>query len=175
MRREQKAQLVESIAQQLNDTDNFYLTDLTGLNSEQTTNLRRLLFKNGIKLQMVKNTLLKRAFNSLNFNVDEIEEVFSGSTSIMFTEKGNQPAKIIKEYTKKFKTSKPEVKAAYIEETFYLGKDNLDFLASIKSKDELIGDLIGLLQSPAKNVVSALQSGGNKLSGILETLSEKSE
>jgi len=175
MRREQKAQLVESIAQQLNDTDNFYLTDIAGLNSEQTTNLRRLLFKNGIKLQMVKNTLLIRAMKSLDYDLNEIDSVLNGSTSIMFTEKGNLPAKIIKDYIKKFKTSKPEVKAAYIEQNFYLGKDNLDFLASIKSKDELLGDLIGLLQSPAKNVVSALQSGGNKLSGILETLSEKSE
>lgn len=176
MRKEDKAQLVESLVQQLNEYDNFYLADLSGLDSEQTTNLRRMLYKNGITLRVVKNTLLKRALKEVEYNVDEFEGFLAGPTSIMYTEKGNAPAKVIKDYIKKFKTEKPSVKAAYIEQTVYDGEENkLDFLASIKSKDELIADLIGLLQSPAKNVVSGLQSGGSKLSGILETLSEKSE
>lgn len=175
MRKEEKSKLIDSIAQQLEATNNFYLADISGLDSEQTTNLRRLCFKQGIKLQVVKNTFLKKAFDKIEKDVTGLEEVLSGNTAIMFTEAGNAPAKLIKEYTKKFKLEKPEVKGAFIEETTYVGADQLDFLASIKSKNELLGELIGLLQSPAKNVISGLQSGGNTIHGLLETLADRPE
>ena len=175
MRKEDKNQLIDSIAEQLEATNNFYITDISGLNSEQTTELRRLCFKAGIKLQVVKNTFLKKAFERTNKDCEGLEEVLSGNSAVMFTEAGNAPAKLIKDYTKKFKMDKPALKGAYIEEMTYIGADQLEFLASIKSKNELLGDLIGLLQSPAKNVISGLTSGGSKLHGILETLSEKPE
>jgi len=175
MRKEEKNQLIESLTQQLTDVNNFYLTDISALNAEDTSNLRRLCFKYGIKLQVVKNTLLQKAMENVDKDLDELNETLKGNTSVMFTESGNGPAKLIKEFRKKFKTDRPILKGAYIEEMTYLGDDQLDFLVAIKSKDELIADVIALLQSPVKNVVSALQSGGNTLSGILTTLSEKSE
>ncbi len=175
MRKEEKKQLIESLTQQLSEVDNFYLTDISTLNAEDTSSLRRLCFKRGIKLQVVKNTLLRQAMENVDKDLDEFYQALKGNTSVMFTETGNGPAKLIKEFRKKFKTDRPILKAAYIEEMAYLGNDQLDFLEAIKSKDELIADVIALLQSPAKNVISALQSGGNKLSGILTTLSEKSE
>ena len=175
MRKENKKQLIESLTQQLTDVNNFYLTDISALNAEDTSDLRRLCFKYGIKLQVVKNTLLKKAMENVDKDLDELNETLKGNTSVMFTESGNGPAKLIKEFRKKFKTDRPVLKGAYIEEMTYLGNDQLDFLVAIKSKDELIADVIALLQSPVKNVVSALQSGGNTLTGILTTLSEKPE
>lgn len=175
MRKEYKKQLIESLTQQLTDVNNFYLTDISTLNAEDTSDLRRLCFKYGIKLQVVKNTLLKKAMENVDKDLDELNETLKGDTSVMFTESGNGPAKLIKEFRKKFKTDRPILKGAYIEEMTYLGNDQLDFLVAIKSKDELIADVIALLQSPVKNVVSALQSGGNTLTGILTTLSEKPE
>ncbi len=175
MRKENKKQLIESLTQQLTDVNNFYLTDISALNAEDTSDLRRLCFKYGIKLQVVKNTLLRKAMENVDKDFDDFYETLKGNTSVMFTESGNGPAKLIKEFRKKFKTDRPILKGAYIEEMTYLGEDQLDFLVSIKSRDELIADVIALLQSPVKNVVSALQSGGNTLSGILTTLSEKSE
>lgn len=173
MRKEEKKLLIESLTQQLTDANNFYLTDTSTLNAEDTSDLRRLCFKYGIKLQVVKNTLLKKAMESVDKDFDELYDVLKENTSVMFTESGNGPAKLIKEFRKKFKTDRPILKGAYIEEMSYLGNEQLDFLEAIKSKDELIADVIALLQSPVKNVVSALQSGGNNLSGILTTLSEK--
>lgn len=175
MRKEDKKQLIESLTQQLTDVNNFYLADISALNAEDTSDLRRLCFKYGIKLQVVKNTLLQKAMENVDKDLDDLNETLKGNTSVMFTESGNGPAKLIKEFRKKFKTDRPILKGAYIEEMTYLGDDQLDFLVAIKSKDELIADVIALLQSPVKNVVSALQSGGNTLSGILTTLSEKSE
>lgn len=175
MRKEEKKLLIESLTQQLTDVDNFYLTDISTLNAEDTSSLRRLCFKYGIKLQVVKNTLLQKAMESVDKDFDEFYDVLKENTSVMFAESGNGPAKLIKEFRKKFKTDRPILKGAYIEEMTYLGNEQLDFLEAIKSKDELIADIIALLQSPVKNVVSALQSGGNNLSGILTTLSEKSE
>lgn len=175
MRKEEKNKLIESLTQQLTDVNNFYLTDISALNAEDTSDLRRLCFKYGIKMQVVKNTLLQKAMDNVDKDLDELNETLKGNTSVMFTESGNGPAKLIKEFRKKFKTDRPILKGAYIEEMTYLGNDQLDFLVAIKSKDELIADVIALLQSPVKNVVSALQSGGNTLSGILTTLSEKSE
>ena len=172
MRKEDKKQLIDSLTQQLTDNSNFYITDISDLNAEASSNLRRLCFKHGIKMRVVKNTLLKKAMENVDREFDELYETLKGNTSIMFAEAGNVPAKMIKEFRKK--SDKPIIKGAFIEEMTYLGDDQLDFLISIKSKDELVADIIALLQSPAKNVVSALQSGGNQLSGILTTLSEKS-
>jgi len=171
MRKEEKQQLIDSIAQLLTDNNNFYLTDISELNAEDTSNLRRLCFKNGIKMQVVKNTLLRKAMEKVDRQYDELYDTLKGNTSVMFAEAGNAPAKMIKEFRKK--KDRPIVKSAFIEETVYIGDENLNFLASIKSKNELIADIVALLQSPAKNVISALQSGGQTLTGILKTLSEK--
>jgi large subunit ribosomal protein L10 len=171
MRKEEKKQLIDSLTQQLDNTNNFYITDVSTLDAVNTSDLRRLCFKYEIKMQVVKNTLLKKAMENAEKNYDELYETLVGNTSIMFAESGNGPAKMIKEFRKK--SDRPILKGAFIEEMTYLGDDQLDFLISIKSKDELIADVIALLQSPAKNVVSALQSGGGKLAGILQTLSEK--
>lgn len=173
MRKEDKQQLIDSIAQLLTDNNNFYLTDISTLNAEDTSNLRRLCFKNGIHMRVVKNTLLRKAMEKVDRGYDELYDTLKGNTSIMFAEAGNAPAKMIKEFRKK--KDRPILKSAFIEETVYIGDENLEFLVSIKSKNELIADLIALLQSPAKNVVSALQSGGNTLTGVLKTLSERGE
>lgn len=173
MRKEEKNQLIDSLKKQLTNNEYFYITDISGLNSEVTTALRRLCFKKEIQLTVVKNTLLKKAMEKIEKDFEPLYETLIGSTSIMFAKTGNAPAKLIKEFRKKF--NRPILKSAYIEEMIYLGDDQLDFLMNIKSKNELIGDIIGLLQSPVKNVISALQSGGNNISGILKTLSEKSE
>ncbi|MCK5787985.1 MAG: 50S ribosomal protein L10 [Chlamydiia bacterium] len=175
MRKEDKIQQVEILVKQLTDNSMFYLADISGLDAEQTSILRRTCFKQGVKLSVVKNTLLKIAMEKVEKDFDELYDVLKGNTALMFTETGNVPAKLIIDYTKKHKTDKPALKAAFIEEMSYVGADNLDFLASIKSKDELIGDIIGLLQSPAKNVISALESGGNTIAGIVKTLSERPE
>jgi large subunit ribosomal protein L10 len=173
MRKENKKELIESLTQQLKDNSNFYLTDISSLNAEDTSNLRRLCFKNGIKMQMVKNTLLKKAMVNADKNLDELFGTLKGNTSIMFSETGNGPAKLIKEFRASTRGELPILKSAYIEEATYIGNDQLEFLVAIKSKNELIADVVALLQSPVKNVVSALQSGGNNLTGILKTLSEK--
>lgn len=172
MRKEDKQAVINSIAEQLNENPNFYLTDISDLNADQTTKLRRLCFSRNVKLLVVKNTLLRKAMEQTGKDYDNLYTVLNGSTSVMFTEAGNVPAKLIKEFRKS--SDRPIVKGAYIEEASYTG-DILDFLASIKSKNELIADVIALLQSPAKNVIGALQSGGQKLSGIVKTLSERSE
>lgn len=171
MRKEDKKQLIDSLSQQLDENNNFYLTDVSELNALDTSNLRRLCFKYGIKMQVVKNTLLRKAMEKAGKDYAELYETLKGNTSIMFAEAGNVPAKMIQEFRKK--SERPLLKGAFIEEMTYLGDEQLSFLITIKSKDELIADVIALLQSPAKNVVSALQSGGGILSGILKTLSEK--
>lgn len=171
MRKEEKKELIDTLTQQLIENNNFYITDISYLNAEDTSMLRRLSFKNGIRLVMVKNTLLKKAMENVDKDFSELYSTLVGNTAIMFSEAANAPAKMIKEYRKKH--NKPIIKGAFIEESTYIGDDQLDFLVSIKSKDELIAEVIALLQSPVKNVVSALQSGGGKLAGILKTLSEK--
>ncbi len=175
MRKEDKIQQVEFLVKKLTDQSMFYLADISGLDAEQTSNLRRSCFKQGVQLNVVKNTLLKIAMDKVEKDFDELYDVLKGNTALMFTDTGNVPAKLIKDYTKKFKTEKPALKGAYIEEACYVGAENLDFLASIKSKDELIGEIVGLLQSPAKNVISALKSSGDKVAGIVKTLSERPE
>lgn len=171
MRKEEKKILIDALTHQLEENHNFYLTDITALNAEDTSDLRRLCFKNGIKLVVVKNTLLRKAMETVDRDFSELYSTLVGNTAVMFSAVGNAPAKMIKEFRKK--NDKPIIKAAFIEEATYIGDDQMDFLVSVKSKDELIADIVALLQSPVKNVVSALQSGGNTLTGILQTLSEK--
>jgi large subunit ribosomal protein L10 len=173
MTRTEKIQTIEVLSQKLNETPNFYLTNIGDLNSEITGELRRMCFKNNIQLIVVKNTLLRKAMEKSEKDLEELFETLTGPTSVMLTESGNVPAKMIKEFRKKFKTEKPLLKGAYVEESAYIGEDQLDILESIKSKNEVIADIVALLQSPAKNVISALQSGGNTLAGIIKTLSEK--
>ena len=171
MTREEKSQVIESLTASLTGNDIIYLADISGLNALDTSNLRRACFKANIKLAVVKNTLLAKAMENSDKDFGELPSTLKGNTSIMYAETGNAPAKLIKEFRKK--SDKPVLKGAYVEEAVYVGDDQLDALVNIKSKEELIGDVITLLQSPAKNVISALQSGGNTLTGILKTLSEK--
>ena len=173
MKKEEKSQLIDSLAEQLKEANSFYLTDISSLNAATTSRLRRTCFKRNVQLRVVKNTLLRKAMERTGKPFDEFYPILTGSTSIMFSEVANDPAKLIKEFRKA--TLKPSLKGAYVEECIYLGDNQLDTLVHIKTKFELIGELIGLLQSPAKNVISALQSGGNKLAGIVKTLSEKPE
>ena len=172
MRKEDKALIIEKIAETVKQYPSFYLVETAGLNAEKTSDLRRACFKAGIKLMVVKNTLLKKALETLEADYSELYPSLAGTTSVMFTNVGNAPAKLIKNSVKKNETL-PALKAAYVEESFYIGADQLNALSSIKSKNELIADIVALLQSPAKNVISALQSGGNTIHGVLETLSKK--
>ena len=173
MTREQKAQVIEDLTALLNENDIVYLADPSGLNAKSTTDFRRACFRADVQLTMVKNTLLFKAMERSDKDYGELPEVLKGSTSIMISETGNLPAKLIKDFRKKSKSKLPILKGAYIEEAIFLGDDSLEALANIKSREELIGDIIGLLQSPAKNVVSALKSSGGKLAGIVKTLSER--
>jgi large subunit ribosomal protein L10 len=175
MKKVEKNQIIDSLAEQLRLSKHIYLTDISELNSEKTSNLRRLCFKRNVKLTVVKNTLLKRAMEKSEKDFKPLFDILSGTTSVMFCEDGNVPAKLIKEFRKSANVDKPILKGAFVEETTYIGNDQLEFLINIKSKNELIADIIALLQSPAKNVIGALQSGGNKLSGIVKTLSERPE
>lgn len=172
MKKEDKALVIEHIVETLKSYNGFYLVETAGLDAEKTSEFRRACFNADIKLMVVKNTLLHKALEQLDGDYSELYPALKESTSLMCTNVGNAPAKLLKDFVKKGDTL-PLLKGAYVEETAYLGADQLDTLASIKSKNELIADVIALLQSPAKNVVSALTSGGTKLHGILETLSKK--
>ena len=173
MRREEKNTIINSLAERLKEYSHFYLTDTAELNAADTSALRRKCFENDIKLVVVKNTLLKRALEQSGINFQELYPILKGTTSIMFTNAGNTPAKLIREFRREH--AKPVLKGAYVQESIYLGDNMLDALVAIKTKKELIGDVILLLQSPAKNVISALQSGGNKIHGVLETLSKREQ
>ncbi|MCF8232416.1 MAG: 50S ribosomal protein L10 [Bacteroidales bacterium] len=173
MTREEKTQQIEALKQQLNDNDYVYLTDVSELNAEATSKLRRACFKRNVQLTVVKNKLLQIAMERSDKELGELEEALAGPTALMFADTGNVPAKLIKDFRKDF--SKPLLKGAYIEEMTYLGDEKLETLVNIKSREELIADVISALQAPAKNVISALQSGSNNLTGILKTLSEKEE
>jgi large subunit ribosomal protein L10 len=171
MTREEKAQVIESLTTTLAENNTIYLADISGLNAVLTSNLRRACFKANVNLAVVKNTLLSKAMEKSDKDFGELQDILKGNTSIMTASASNAPAKVIKDFRKK--SDRPILKGAYVEESVYVGDDQLDALVSIKSKEQLIGEIIGLLQSPAKNVISALQSGGQKLSGILTTLSER--
>ena len=171
MTKEQKVQEIQDLTDRLSSVKNLYLTDIAGLDAVQTTALRRACFNSNIKLSVVKNTLLAKAMEASDKDFGNLKEVLKGNTSLMFSDVGNTPAKLIKNFRKK--SEKPLLKGAYIEEAIYIGDDQIDVLESIKSKEELIGEVITLLQSPAKNVISSLQSARSNISGILKTLSER--
>lgn len=171
MKLEDKYTIIDSLTEKLDEYSHFYLTDTAELNAADTSALRRKCFESGILMIVVKNTLVKRAMDKSEKDLEELYDVLKGSTSVMFTNTGNLPAKLIKEFRKKH--DKPVLKAAYVEESFYIGENEMEALVAVKSKDELLGDLIALLQSPVKNVMSALQSGSNTIHGVLETLSKR--
>ncbi|MGP1478950.1 MAG: 50S ribosomal protein L10 [Capnocytophaga sp.] len=171
MTREEKSLVIDNLTAQLAENNVIYVTDLTGLNAQETTAIRRACFKANIKLAVVKNTLLAKAMEASDKDFGELPNILKGNSSLMYAEVGNAPAKLIKEFRKK--SNKPILKGAYIDSAVFVGDNQLDALAAIKSKNEIIGDIIGLLQSPAKNVISALKSSGGKLAGVLKTLSEK--
>ncbi len=171
MKKSEKFEIIENLTEQINATAHFYLTDIESLNAADTSSLRRLCNKQDVKLVVVKNTLLRKAIEASNKDAQELYGVLKGNTSVMFCENANVPAKLIKDFSKKHK--KPVLKGAYVQESVYVGANNLDVLVSIKSKNELIGEVIGLLQSPIKNVLGGLQSGGNIIHGVLKTLGEK--
>ncbi len=172
MKKEVKDTIIVQLGEQLKAWPHFYLVDLTGLNAEKTSALRRKCFKSEIKLVVVKNTLLQKAFEAADIDYSELYGSLKGNTAVMFTQTANLPAKLLKEYTKE---GIPALKAAYAEEGFFVGADKLEQLVAIKSKNEVIADVVALLQSPAKNVVSALQSGANTIHGVLKTLGERPE
>lgn len=172
MNREEKTVAINSLADQLQSYAHFYVTDASGLNAEQTASLRRVCFEKDVKMLVVKNTLFIKALEQINKADAELMPALKGSTAILFSNIGKAPAVLIKEFRKK--AEKPVLKAAFVEECVYLGDQSLDALVNIKSRDELLGDIIGLLQSPAKNVIAALQaSAGQKVAGIVKALEER--
>jgi large subunit ribosomal protein L10 len=171
MKSSEKKVIIDNLQEQINSYNHFYLTDISGLNAEKTSDLRRLCFNQNIKLVVVKNTLFRKALESSTKNAEEIYDALKGNTSVMFTENANMPAKLIKDFSKKNK--KPVLKAAFVEESVYMGENQLEALIAVKSKNELIADVVALLQSPMKTVIGQLQSGGNIIHGVLKTLGEK--
>ncbi|HUM52663.1 MAG TPA: 50S ribosomal protein L10 [Chitinophagales bacterium] len=171
MTKTEKQASIVSLTDKFANSNFFYFTDTSGLTVEKINQLRRICFEKGIQLQVAKNTLIKKALVAGGKFSDDLDPVLSGPTAIMFTETGNLPARVIKQFRKS--DTKPALKGAYIDSAVYIGENQLEALINVKSKEELIGDLIGLLQSPAKNVISALKSSGGKLAGIVKTLQER--
>ena len=171
MTKEEKKVTIEDLKDALGEIKNLYLADIAGLDAAQTTNLRQACFNENIRLLVVKNTLLAKAMEASDHNFGELTNILNGNTSLMFSESGNAPAKVIKNFRKK--SDKPILKGAFVEETIFVGDDQLQTLVDIKSKEELLGEIIGLLQSPAKNVISALTSSKSTIAGLVKTLSEK--
>ena len=171
MKKEIKDTIIAELGEKLKEYPHFYLVDLAGLNAEATSNLRRKCFKNEIKMTVVKNSLLREAFQASDIDFEPMYDSLKGTTAVMFCNTANVPAKLLKEYKKE---GVPALKAAYAEETIF-GADQLEALVALKSKNEVIADIVALLQSPAKNVVSALQSGANTIHGVLKTLGERPE
>jgi len=171
MKSSEKQVIINNLQEQIDSYDHFYLTDIAGLNAADTSELRRLCFNQDVKLVVVKNTLLRKALESSGKNAEEIYDALKGNTTVMFCSTGNVPAKLIKDFAKSHK--KPVFKAAFVEESVYMGADQLDALVAVKSKNELIADVVALLQSPMKTVLGQLQSGGNIIHGVLKTLGEK--
>ena len=174
MKKEVKDTIIIDLGEKLKEYPHFYLVDVTGMNAEATSSLRRKCFKQEIKMVVVKNKLLHKAFEAADIDYSELYGALKGNTAVLFTNTANVPAKLLKDKDIA-KAGVPSLKAAYAEEGFYVGADKLDELASIKSKNEVIADIVALLQSPAKNVVSALQSGANTIHGVLKTLGERPE
>ncbi|MDR1258622.1 MAG: 50S ribosomal protein L10 [Tannerellaceae bacterium] len=176
MKKGDKSEIIKQLTATVQEYPNFYLTDIEALNAKRTSALRRECFKQEVKLVVVKNTLLKKALENVSVDSSLLDTALKGNTAVMFSHVANVPARLIKEFTKIAKGKedvKPKLKAAYVQESFYIGTEFLDTLVNIKSKSELIGDVIALLQSPMKNVVSALQSSGQTILGVLKTLEER--
>lgn len=171
MKSSEKQVIINNLQEQIDSYNHFYLADISGLNAEDTSDLRRLCFKQDVKLIVVKNTLLRKALENSKKDAEEIYDALKGNVSVMFTENGNVPAKLIKDFTRTH--DKPVLKAAYVEESVYIGADQLDVLVAVKSKNELIADVVALLQSPMTTLLSQLKSGGNTIHGVLDTLKEK--
>ena len=177
MRKEDKALIIEQLGQTLKEFPHFYLIDVTGMNAARTSALRRQCFKSEVKMVLVKNTLLQKAFEASEIDYSPLYESLKGMTAIVFANVANAPAKMLKEFNAKNPkgVTIPELKAAYAEESFYVGADQLEALVAIKSKNELIADVVAMLQSPMQGLMSALESGANTIHGVLETLAEKGE
>lgn len=174
MTREEKVNIISEITDKLNANKNFYITDASGLTVAEVNAFRRTCFEGGVEYRVYKNTLIKKALESLEHDYSELEGVLKGFSGIIFSEEAaNTPAKVIKDFRKKQASGKPLLKGAAVDSDVYIGEEHLSMLSELKSKDELIGEIIGLLQSPAKNVISALQSGGNTIAGLVKTLSER--
>jgi large subunit ribosomal protein L10 len=172
MKKEEKQVMIDDLSKRLDENNIIYIADISSLDAVATSSLRRQCFAKNIKLSVVKNTLLKKAMENVKGkDFTELYDILPGPTAIMLSDTGNLPAKLIKDFRKK--SDKPVLKGAFVEESIYIGDDQLNLLADIKSKDELIGEVIGLLQSPAKNVISALTSSKGKIAGLVKTLSEK--
>lgn len=171
MRKEEKHEVVQALTEQIKSYGNFYITDTADLTVEKVNVIRRKCFEQGIAIKVAKNTLIRKALESAGIESDEINGVLKGSSTLFFSETGNAPAKLIKDLRKT--SDKPVLKGAYIDTAVFIGDNQLDALTKLKSREELVGDIIGLLQSPAKNVVSALQSGGGTLAGLVKTLQER--
>ena len=171
MNKEEKVIAVEELKGQLADYKSIYLTDIAGLNALETSKLRRECFNSNVKLSVVKNTFLERAMSESENDFGELKELLKGNTTIMLSTIGNSPAKVIKKFRKD--GDKPILKGAFVDEAIYIGDEHIDALFNLKSKEEVIGEIITLLQSPAKNVISALKSSSGKIAGLVKTLSEK--
>jgi large subunit ribosomal protein L10 len=175
MTKEEKKQAIDKLSELLAESKNVYLADISGMDTDQTSKLRRLCFSKGVQVQVVKNTLLKKAMESCDKDYNELYDVLKGNTSMMLSETANAPAKAITEYLKKNKgAEKPLFKGAHVDESYYHA-DQLEILETLKSKEELIGDIIALLKSPATNLISGLKSGGNTLAGLIKTLEDRAK
>ncbi|QKJ31503.1 50S ribosomal protein L10 [Mucilaginibacter mali] len=172
MNKEEKHELVLALTEQMKEYGNFYITDTSNLTVAKINNIRRKCFESDITIQVAKNSLIKKAMEAAGGDYTAIYDVLKGSSSILFSKSATAPAKLIKQL-RKSGSEKPIIKAAYIDSAVFIGDNQLDTLINLKSKEQLVGEIIGLLQSPAKNVVSALQSGGNILAGVVKTLQER--
>ena len=172
MNKEEKVKSVEELKGQLADYKSIYLTDIAGLNAVQTSKLRRECFNSNVKLSVVKNTFLERAMSESDSDFGELKDLLKGNTTIMLSSIGNSPAKVIKKFRKD--ADKPILKGAFVDEAIYIGDEHIEALFNLKSKEEVIGEIISLLQSPTKNVISALKSSSATIAGLVKTLSEKS-
>lgn len=176
MNKQEKGQLIEELSEKLSTTSHFYVADAAGMSVAQTNAFRRLCFEKGIEYKVVKNSLIQKALEKQEVDYSKMYDALKGFSGILFSpEVGNAPAKLIKEFRKKNNIDKPLFKAAALDTDVYVGEENLTMLSELKSKQELLGDIVGLLQSPAKNVISALQSGGHKISGLVQALEERAQ
>ena len=170
MNKEEKVKVVEELKGQLSDYKSIYLTDIAGLDALQTSKLRRECFNSDVKLSVVKNTFLQRAMSESENDFGELKDLLKGNTTIMLSKTGNSPAKVIKKFRKD--GDKPILKGAFVDEAIYIGDEHIEALFNLKSKEEVLGEIISILQSPAKNVISALKSSSGKIAGLVKTLTE---